>query len=149
MTDYTGYLGDAYLWVKAGHVIFVMFWMAGMFMLPRYFVYHHRVQPGSPEDALWIERERRLMCIIINPAMIIAWIFGLMLAFNLGWEGVWLHVKFAIVLGFSGFHGWLARLRKQFIAGQRPVTERRLRLLNEIPGIVIALAVILVIVRPF
>lgn len=149
MAEYAGFLGNAYLWVKSAHVIFVIFWMAGMFMLPRYFVYHHPVLPGSPEDRLWIERERRLMCIIVNPAMIIAWIFGLMLAFNLGWEGGWLHLKFAIVLAFSGFHGWLSKLRKQFILGHRPITERRLRMLNEIPGIVIALAVILVIVRPF
>jgi putative membrane protein len=72
-----------------------------------------------------------------------------MLAFNLGWDGGWLHLKLVIVLAFSGFHGWLSKLRKQFAAGERPVTERRLRMLNEVPGVVIALAVILVIVRPF
>src|SRR3546814_7953651 len=64
-----GWLGETYLWVKAAHLIFVIFWMAGMFMLPRFFVYHHRVAPGSAEDGLWIERERRLLRIIINTAM--------------------------------------------------------------------------------
>src|SRR3546814_14239372 len=80
-----GWLGDAYPWVKALHVIFVIFWIAGLFMLPRFLVYHYPVPPHSAEDALWIERERRLLRIIINPTMILTWVLGLMLAFNLGW----------------------------------------------------------------
>ena len=76
-------LGAAYPWVKAAHVIFVIFWMAGLFMLPRFFIYHHPVQPGSPEDALWIDRELRLLRIIVNPSMVITWVLGLLLAFNI------------------------------------------------------------------
>src|SRR3546814_13235894 len=88
--------------------------------------------PHSAEDALWIERERRLLRIIINPTMILTWVLGLMLAFNLGWgcEG-WLHAKLAIVLGLSGYHGWLSRLRRSFAKGERPISEKVLRLANE------------------
>lgn len=144
-----GWLGDAYLWVKAVHLIFVIFWMAGMFMLPRYFIYHHPVAPGSAEDRLWIDRERRLLRIIINPAMMLTWIFGLMLAFNIGWAGGWLHAKLLIVLALSGYHGWLAGLRKAFARGERPISEKALRLANEVPGVAIIAIVVLAIVRPF
>lgn len=144
-----GWLGEAYLWVKAVHLIFVIFWMAGMFMLPRYFIYHHPVAPGSAEDRLWIDRERRLLRIIINPAMMVSWIFGLMLAFNIGWAGGWLHAKLLLVLALSGYHGWLAGLRKAYARGERPIGEKALRLANEVPGVAIIAIVVLVIVRPF
>ncbi len=145
-----GWLGGAYDLVRAIHVIFVIFWMAGMFMLPRYLVYQHPVVPGSDEDRLWIERSRRLQRIIVNPSMVIVWLLGLMLAFNIGWtSGGWLHAKLALVLLFSGYHGWLAKTRKRFAAGQRPYSEKALRLLNEVPGLVTIVAVILVIVKPF
>lgn len=144
-----GWLGEGYLWIKALHVIFVIFWMAGLFMLPRYFVYHHPVTPGSTEDRQWIDRERRLLRIIINPAMILSWIFGLMLAFNLGWQGGWLHAKLAFVLGLSGYHGWLAVMRKSYMRGERRISERTLRIANEIPSLAVIVIVLLVIVRPF
>lgn len=145
-----GWLGGAYDLVRALHVIFVIFWMAGMFMLPRYLVYHHPVAPGSDEDRLWIEREQRLQHIIVNPAMVIVWLLGLALAFNIGWaSGGWLHAKLAIVLAFSGYHGWLSKTRKRFAAGERPYAEKTLRLLNEVPGLVTIIVVILVIVKPF
>lgn len=145
----TGWLGDAYPWIKALHVIFVIFWMAGLFMLPRFYVYHHPVAAGSPEDALWIDRERRLLRIIINPAMAFTWIFGLMLAFNIGWGEAWLHAKLAVVIALSGYHGWLSGLRKSFARGERRIGEKALRLANEIPGLAIVVIVVLVIVRPF
>jgi protoporphyrinogen IX oxidase len=146
----TGWLGDAYPWVRAAHVVFVIFWMAGMFMLPRFLVYHMAAAPGSPEDALWIERERRLLRIIIDPAMVAVWLLGLSLAFNLGFEGQgWLFAKIAIVFAFSGYHGWLAGLTRKFARGERPISERRLRLANEVPSLVTILVVILVIVKPF
>lgn len=144
-----GWLGEAYPWVKALHVIFVIFWIAGMFMLPRFYVYHSPVAPGSAEDALWIDRESRLLRIIINPAMALTWILGLMLAFNLGWSEGWLHAKLLVVIGLSGYHGWLSGLRKSFARGERRVSERALRLANEVPGIAVIVIVILVIVRPF
>ncbi len=149
LVNAVGWLGGAYPWVKALHVIAVIFWMAGMFMLPRYFVYHHPVAPGSDEDAQWIDRERRLLRIIVNPSMELTWLFGLMLAFHLGWNQGWLLAKVLIVIALSGYHGWLSGLRKSFQRGERRVSERTLRLVNEVPALAVIAIVILVIVRPF
>jgi protoporphyrinogen IX oxidase len=146
----TGFLGAAYPWVKAGHVIFVIFWIAGMFMLPRFYIYHQPVVPGSAEDRQWIDRERRLTKIIINPAMIIVWIFGLMLAVNVdAFAQGWFHAKFAAVLALSAYHGWAVGYGKKMARGFRPKSATALRWMNEIPGIATAVIVVLVIVRPF
>ena len=146
----TGWLGDAYLWVKAAHVVVVIFWMAGMFMLPRFFVYHMAAPVGSAEDTAWIERERRLLRIIIRPTIVAVWLLGVALAVNFGFAGQgWLFAKIAVVFAFSGYHGWLVGLAKKFARGERPITERRLRLANEVPSLVTILVVILVIVKPF
>ena len=145
-----GMLGAAYLWVKAAHLIFVIFWISGLFMLPRFYVYHQPTTPGSAEDRLWIDRERRLRKIIINPAMILVWIFGLLLAFDQGlWGEGWFQAKFATVFLLSGFHGWAVGYGKRLATGFRPPNDRALRMMNEIPGIATAVIVILVIVRPF
>jgi putative membrane protein len=145
-----GFLGNAYLWVKAGHVIFVIFWMAGLFMLPRFYIYHWASKPGSPEDRAWVERERRLRSIIITPAMAIVWIFGVTLAFDQGlWTTPWFLAKFATVFALSGFHGWAVGYGRKMAAGYRAPSDKSLRLMNEIPGIATAVIVILVIVRPF
>lgn len=145
-----GLLGAAYPWVKAAHIIFVIFWISGLFMLPRFYIYHHPTAAGSPEDLLWIDRERRLRSIIINPSMILVWIFGLLLAFDQGlWSEGWFHAKFAIVLLLSGFHGWAVGYGKRMARGYRPASDKALRFMNEIPGIATAITVILVIVRPF
>jgi protoporphyrinogen IX oxidase len=145
-----GFLGEAYLWVKATHIIFVIFWMAGMFMLPRYFAYHSQYEPGSDEDGKWIEREFKLMRIIINPAMIIAWGMGILLVLNIGFDtGGWLHVKLLLVFLLSGFHGILSRWRKDFAAGERKRTEKFYRRVNEIPAFFIIAIVILVVTKPF
>lgn len=145
-----GYLGSAYLWVKALHIIFVIFWMAGMFMMPRYLAYHAECEPGSDEDGKWIEREKRLMHIIINPSITLVWILGLMLAFNIGWDsGGWLHAKLFIVFLFSGYHGMLSRWRKDYAKGDRRKDGKFFRKVNEVPAVVIILVVILAVVRPF
>jgi len=145
-----GFLGGAYLWVKASHIIFVIFWMAGMFMLPRFFAYHCQTDVGSAEDQKWIEREKSLMRIIINPAMIIAWIMGGLLVLNIGFAtGGWLFTKIILVLLLSGFHGMLSGWRKKFAKGERFKTEKFFRRANEIPAVFIIAIVILVIVRPF
>lgn len=145
-----GFLGAAYLWVKAIHIIFVIFWMAGMFMLPRFFAYHMQYEAGSSEDAHWIEREARLMKIIINPAMTIAWILGLTLVAHIGLDaGGWLHAKLLLVFLFSGFHGMLSKERKSIAAGNRTRSEKFYRMINEIPALVIIIVVILAIVKPF
>lgn len=144
------FLGNAYLWVKAAHVIFVIFLMAGLFMMPRFFVYHQETAPGSPEDAKWIERERKLLKIILNPSLTLVWIFGLMLMVEIGaWRFGWFHLKFLFVLILSGYHGWISGYAKKLARGERPLSDRRLRMLNEAPGILVSVVVILVIVRPF
>ncbi|SKB42778.1 CopD family protein [Sphingopyxis flava] len=149
MTDWVGFLGVTMLWVKAAHVIFVIFLMAGLFMMPRFFVYHHQCPVGSEEDRKWIEREDRLRRIILNPSIILVWVLGLMLAFNGGyWSEGWFHGKLLLVLLLSGYHGWLIGYFKKLRRGERSLSESRLRLLNEVPGIAAAIIVILVIVRP-
>lgn len=144
------WLGAAYPWVKAAHVIFVIFLMAGLFMVPRFFIYHQECAPGSDEDRKWIDRERRLIKIILNPSLILVWVFGLMLMVQIGaWHFGWFHLKLLFVLGLSGYHGWTVGYAKKLAKGQRPMTDRKLRLLNEIPGIAAAVIVIAVIVQPF
>jgi putative membrane protein len=145
-----GMLGVAYLWIKAAHLIFVIFWISGLFMLPRFYVYHQPTVPGSAEDRLWIEREGRLRKIIITPAMILVWIFGLLLAFDQGlWGEGWFQAKFATVILLSAFHGWAVGYGRKLAVGYRPQSDKALRMMNEIPGIATAVIVILVIVRPF
>jgi protoporphyrinogen IX oxidase len=143
-------LAVTYLWLKAGHVIFVIFWMAGLFMLPRYLVYHQEAAPGSLEEALWVERERKLLKIILTPAVVAVWIFGVLLATsqNLWGEG-WLQAKLALVIALSAYHGWMAGYAKKLARGERSLSGKQLRLLNEVPGLAVALIVVLVIVRPF
>ena len=146
----TGFLGAAYLWVQSAHVIFVIFWMAGLFMLPRFFAYHQETAPGSPEIAKWIEREARLIKIILNPAMIVVWTLGLILTVNIGaWAEGWFYAKFAAVLGLSGYHGWMASYAKKLARGEAGVSAKTMRLLNEVPGVATAVIVVLVIVKPF
>jgi putative membrane protein len=149
-----GELGAAltltYAWLKAGHIIFVIFWIAGLFMLPRFYVYHQEAAPGSDEEAKWIERERRLRNIIISPAMILVWVLGLALMWVTGaWSETWFQAKLALVLALSGYHGWMIGYGRKLAAGVRPVSGRALRLMNEIPGIAVVLIVVLVVVRPF
>jgi len=145
-----GFLGEAYLWVKAAHTIFVVFWMAGLFMLPRFFAYHLETSVDSPENANWVERERRLVSIILNPAMVVVWALGLALVLSSGYyrEG-WFVVKFLLVFALSGYHGWLTAFAKKLARGERSVTSKTMRLLNEVPGVATALIVVLVIVKPF
>jgi len=147
--ELAGFLGATMLWVKAAHIIFVIFLMAGLFMMPRFFVYHQQCPVGSAEDKLWIEREDRLRRIILNPALTIVWVFGLMLAFNGDyWGEGWFIAKLVLVIALSGYHGWMIGYSKKLARGLRPLTEKRLRLLNEVPGIAAAIIVILVVVRP-
>ena len=144
------YLGAAYLWVKAAHLIFVIFLMAGLFMMPRFFVYHQETAPGSDEDRKWIDREGKLLRIILNPSLVLVWLFGLMLMVEIGaWHFGWFHLKLLLGLALSGYHGWIAGYAKKLARGQRSLKDRQLRLLNEVPGIVAAVVVVLVIVKPF
>ena len=143
-------LAMLYLWLKAGHVIFVIFWMAGLFMLPRFFVYHQEAPEGSPENAIWVDRERKLMKIIMWPALVVVWVLGLLLAVDIGaFAQGWFHLKLAFVLVLTAYHFWLASYAQLLAQGVRKLSGKKLRMLNEIPGIAAAVIVIMVIVKPF
>lgn len=152
----SGFLGAAYDWVKAAHIIFVIFWMAGLFMLPRYLVYHQEALAAGRTDeaALWVEREGKIRSIILAPAMLVTWALGLALAVNLGLAdggaGLgWLHAKLLIVLLLSGYHGWAVGYARKLAAGRPTLAGRTLRMVNEVPALAATLIVVLVIVRPF
>ena len=142
-----------YLWVKALHVISVIAWMAGMFYLPRLLVYHAETGAGSPQAETVKVMEKKLMRMIINPAMVAAWVFGLALIFMPGGVGIgagpWLWAKLTLVILLSGFHGWLSAERRRFEHGEIRRTPRFYRMINEVPTVIMILVVILVIVKPF
>jgi putative membrane protein len=143
-------LAVTYFWLKAGHIIFVVFWMAGLFMLPRLFVYHQECDADSPENARWIEREGKLLKIILMPSIGVVWILGLLLAFSIdAWGQGWFHAKLALVLALSAYHGYLKSYAGKLAKGERPLTGKQLRLLNEVPGVAVALIVVLVVIKPF
>ncbi len=143
-------LSLTYYWLKAGHVIFVIFWMAGLFMLPRFFVYHQEAEPGSAEAARWIEREAKLRKIILTPSLIVVWVLGLALAVSSGaFSQGWFLAKFVLVILLTGYHGWMATYARKLARGEPALSGKQLRLLNEVPGIAAALIVVLVIVKPF
>jgi len=117
--ELTGLLGAAYPWVKAAHVTFVIFWMAGLFLLPRFYVYHHATTPGSAEDRAWIEREDRARTIILTPAMLVVWGLGLLLAFHLdAWGQGWFIAKLVLVIALTGYQGWIGAYGKSLAAGK-------------------------------
>jgi protoporphyrinogen IX oxidase len=150
LSEYQGFLGAAYLWVKAAHVTFVIFWIAGLFIVPRYYVHHQATTPGSAEDRAWIEREDRARTIILTPAMLIVWVLGLMLAVHLGVFGqAWFSAKLLLVVILTGYQGWITSYGRKLANGHRELGDKKLRMMNEVPGIVTALIVVLVIVRPF
>ena len=145
------FLAENYDWLRAFHLIFVIAWMAGLFYLPRLFVYHADVDVGAEQDRLFQTMESRLLRIIMNPAMIGAWIFGLLLlwaqegrAFSEGW----FQVKFAAVIAMTGFHMFLARWRRQFASGQNQKNSRFYRRANEVPTLLMVVIVLLVILKP-
>lgn len=143
-------LAMTYLWLKAGHVIFVIFWMAGLFMLPRYFIYHQEAAEGSEEEARWLDREARLLKIILWPSLVVVWVLGLVLAWSIGaFSQGWFHLKLAFVLALSAYHVWLAGYHKALLRGERRLPGRTLRMLNEVPGVAAAVIVIMVILKPF
>ena len=136
-----------YLWLKAGHIIFMVFWLAGLFMLPRQMIYLHPAAPDSEESKLWAKRMGLLRKIILTPSIIVVWILGLLLAQTLQvWGEGWLHVKLLLVVALSGFHGYLVAQSKKMAAGERPLTEKQLRMWGEVPGVLLALIVVTVVV---
>lgn len=144
-------LGDrAYLWVKAVHVIAIISWMAGMLYLPRLFIYHCDAPKGSAQSETFKVMEHRLLTVIINPAMIIAWVLGLWLMWRGGWTtSPWMHVKLAAVLGLSAVHGYFSRAVRCFGEDRNTVSARHWRMWNEVPTVLLIVIVVMVIVKPF
>jgi len=150
----SGWLGGAYPWVLAAHLIVVIFWMAGLFIFPRYLVHHQDGLADPAEPPRWIRREALLKRMILTPAMVAVWLLGLALAANLGlFEGGggrgWLHAKLVFVLGLSGYHGWALGYARKLAAGRPTLTTRQLRLLNEVPAFAVIAIVVLAVVKPF
>jgi len=141
-----------YPWIKALHIISVVAWMAGLLYLPRLFVYHAEARPGSDASETFKVMERRLLKQIITPAMIAAWSFGILLVLTpgvLGWSSGWWHVKLACVFLLSGFHGAVSKWRRAFLEDRNTRPARFFRIANEVPTVLMAIIVIMVIVRPF
>ena len=139
-----------YLFLKAGHVIFMVFWLAGLFMLPRQCIYMLDHEPGSAGEAKWATRMGKLRSIILTPSMIIVWVLGLSLAYAGGhFASGWFHAKLTLVLVMTGYHGWLVGQTKKMARGERPLTEARLRMIGEVPGLLLVVIVALVYLKPF
>ncbi len=147
---FLGLLGPYYLWIKALHIIAVIAWMAGMLYLPRLFVYHCEVTPGTPESERFKRMELRLLRIIINPSMVAVWILGLLLAY-LGqfWAEPWMGLKLSLVVLLSALHGFLSRCRRDFAKDANTRSQQLYRLVNEVPAVLMFAIVILVVVKPF
>lgn len=141
---------DISVWLRIGHVVFMVFWLAGLFMLPRQCIYMLDHAPGSEGEAKWAERMGKLRKIILTPSIIVVWVLGLLMAYAFGYfsQG-WLHAKMTLVLVLSGYHGWLVAQSKKMARGQRPLSEKALRFAGEIPGLILILVVLLVYLRPF
>jgi putative membrane protein len=143
-------LAMIYYWLRAGHIVFVVFWMAGLFMLPRLFVYHQEAEPDSPENAKWIERERKLIRIILMPSIGAVWALGLALSLAIdAWAQGWFYAKLALVIGLSVYQAYMIAYAEKLSRGERRLTGKQLRMLNEVPGVAVALIVILAVVKPF
>ena len=147
----TDFLSDWYLWIKALHIISVITWMAGIFYLPRLFVYHvENAEKSDALDPIFQEMEHKLLRAIMNPAMIATWVFGLCLVFIPGlidWSAIWPWTKAAAVLGMTQFHHWLALRRKDFVKGQNTLTGRQYRIMNEVPTVLLIVIVFSVVLK--
>jgi len=149
----TDLLAEIYPWTKSLHVMSVISWMAGLFYLPRLFVHHtEKVEVGSETDQLFQMMELKLFRVIMGPAMIATWVFGILLALTPGivdWSSVWPWLKALAVICMSWFHHWLGYCRKDFVEGKNTRTGRSYRLMNEVPMVLMIVIVVMVIARPF
>lgn len=140
---------DYQLWIKVVHIVSFVAWMAGLLYLPRLFVYHSKVDPASESSELFKIMEKKLLRYIINPAMFNTLISGLLLAWIISFQPTWLHIKLLFVLALTACHGFFAANLKKFARDERPLTEKKWRMINEIPTLLLIFIVILVIVKPF
>ena len=146
------FLADVYLWTKALHVMALIAWMAGLFYLPRLYVYHCEVPAGSRESERFKVMERRLLKQITTPAMLATWFFGILLVLTPGvidWSWGWWHVKLAAVLLLTGFHGAASKWRRDFLEDRNRRSHVFYRFANEVPTLLMIVIVVMVIVRPF
>ena len=140
----------AYLWIKALHVIAVISWMAGMLYLPRLFIYHCEAEPGSKQSETFKVMERRLLRIIINPAMVLSWVLGLWLAWVGGhFASPWFHAKLLLAALLSAVHGYFSVAVRRFDEDRNETSQRSWRIWNEAPTVLMIVIVILVVVKPF
>ena len=142
---------QAYLWLKAFHVVSIIAWMAGLLYLPRLFVYHSDAPHGMPISDTFTVMERRLMKVIMTPAMIVAWVLGLWLGwlggwFTAGWGGAWLYGKIALVIGLTAAHMHFAAAMRRFAEGTNERPARYWRMVNEVPTVLMLGIIVLVIV---
>ena len=142
-------MAEYYLWIKAGHIIAVIAWMAGLLYLPRLFVYHCDAKAGSKRSEMLKVMERRLLRAIMTPAMILAFVFGAGLINIVGLEGGWLHAKLALVVVLAAGHGLMARWRRDFAEDRNQRSQRFYRIANEVPAVLMIAIVILAVVKPF
>ena len=147
------YLIVMYPWLKAGHIISVISWMAGIFYLPRLFVHHsEKVEVSSQTDRLFFMMESKLLKVIMTPAMLATWGFGLSLAVipgALDWSDIWPWVKLMSIIAMTWFHFWLAKRQRNFELGDNQLTGKTYRIMNEVPTVLLLVIVIMVVVRPF
>ena len=149
----TDYLIAMYPWLKAGHIISVISWMAGIFYLPRLFVHHsEKVEVPSQTDRLFSMMESKLLKVIMTPAMLATWGFGLSLAVIPGvldWSNIWPWVKLMSIIAMTWFHFWLAKRQRDFEQGDNQLVGKTYRIMNEVPTVLLLVIVIMVVVRPF
>ena len=144
-------LADLYLWLKAFHIMSVLAWMAGLFYLPRLYVHHvERAKDNEEMASVFVMMEQKLLRLIMNPSMIAAWIFGLLLVSTgaVDWSAVWPYTKLVSILGMTWFHMWLAKHRKLLAAGSYETEGRTYRIMNEVPTLLMVVIVISVVVKP-
>jgi protoporphyrinogen IX oxidase len=145
-------MAELHLWIKALHLIAMVAWMAGMLYLPRLYVYHADVEPGSPQSETFKVMERRLLRAIVNPAMIATWVFGGLMLWNLSpgiWSQGWIWVKLAMLFGLGAMHGLFSRWRREFEQDKRLRPAKVYRIANEVPTVMLIVIVIMAVVRPF
>ena len=143
---------DGYLWLRALHIISIIAWMAGLLYLPRLYVYHCQQAPGTPASDTFKVMERRLLRLIMNPAMLASYLFGIWLIWTLGagaWSAGWLHAKILLVLLLTALHGMMAKWRRDFQTDSNWHSERFYRVMNEVPTLLMIGIVILAVVKPF
>ena len=146
-------LAEGYLWFKAIHIVAVISWMVGLLYLPRLFVYHCATEDGSAQSETFKVMERRLHNAIMTPAMLVAWVFGILLILTPGvidWQmQFWIYVKLFLVILLSGFHGFLGGQVKLFAKDENMRSAGFFRMINEVPTLVMIFIVILAVVKPF